>query len=804
MRKITFLKTMIAAVLLLVGSVGANAQNEEIIYSTGFESGQGFTAGTVYNNASEKIDGPAGQQWATYYGTASTTSPLVGLQSMQMRWYTTAADNKGYTYTNFDLANVTKVVFKAANTLGLNVIVSYSADGGTNFVGAQTFTLTGSAADYEYVVSVTGAIPSVRLKFAITYAAAPTGTARLYLDDVVVYGMVSGTPTAAIPTFSFVGVEKSTNTFYETVNVSLASSTEGASIYYTTNGVNPTTSSTLFAGAFTLTSTATVKAMAVKAGMNNSAVVERIITVIAPPTAALPYLESFNNTLGDWYTHEVAGNKPWVASVNGAYANGYGGGDVESWLISPQFSSPLAGLAFSFNHASRFVGNPLIVKYSANYSGYGDPAAATWTTVTSIAAPETQDNAYTVKASGDIIVPISGSIHLALVYDTDANYSDWRITNANVVVAPAPNTPTITVSEIAIPAMSTEVGFFDAKDITVSGVNLTGNITLSVSGTNANYFSVTPTTIQQVSGSVTDVAVSVTYTPLAAGSHTATLTLSSPGAADVTRTLTGTATSPPVQMTPPNVIITEVYGGGGNTGAPFKNDFIELYNTTDAAVNVGGWSVQYYASTGISANVTAIPEGKTIPAKTHFLIAGSGGDNGSELPTPDATGTVGMSSTAGKVVLYTVIEAQALTNATDINLITGNASFKDYASYGAATPVWGSALGATANSTSASRKMFGEAYSYTQNIGFDFQVTTPSPQNSGLTAVPKLEAGRKLVAINGTLRFNATAGELVEVYNVIGLKVISTIASDGLNTIPVPAKGMMVVKIGHQTAKVIL
>src|SRR5437660_8465415 len=40
------------------------------------------------------------------------------------------------------------------------------------------------------------------------------------------------------------------------------------------------------------------------------------------------------------------------------------------------------------------------------------------------------------------------------------------------------------------------------------------------------------------------------------------------------------------------IVISQVYGGGGNSGATLKNDFIELYNRGTTAVNASGWSVQ--------------------------------------------------------------------------------------------------------------------------------------------------------------------------------------------------------------------
>src|ERR1700761_9496520 len=41
------------------------------------------------------------------------------------------------------------------------------------------------------------------------------------------------------------------------------------------------------------------------------------------------------------------------------------------------------------------------------------------------------------------------------------------------------------------------------------------------------------------------------------------------------------------------VVISQVYGGGGNSGATLKNDFIELHNISSSPVNVSTWSVQY-------------------------------------------------------------------------------------------------------------------------------------------------------------------------------------------------------------------
>ncbi|MEJ7704599.1 MAG: lamin tail domain-containing protein [Geodermatophilaceae bacterium] len=48
----------------------------------------------------------------------------------------------------------------------------------------------------------------------------------------------------------------------------------------------------------------------------------------------------------------------------------------------------------------------------------------------------------------------------------------------------------------------------------------------------------------------------------------------------------------------PDVVISEVYGGGGSSGATLKQDFIELYNRGASEASVEGWSVQYASSSG--------------------------------------------------------------------------------------------------------------------------------------------------------------------------------------------------------------
>src|SRR5436305_4125752 len=168
------------------------------------------------------------------------------------------------------------------------------------------------------------------------------------------------------------------------------------------------------------------------------------------------------------------------------------------------------------------------------------------------------------------------------------------------------------------------------------------------------------------------------------------------------------------------VVINEVYGGGGNSGATWKNDFIELYNNGASSVPLTGWSVQYGSSTGTGAwSVT--PLSGSIPAHSYYLIQEAVGAGGTtNLPTPDATGSIAMSATAGKVAL--------LSSTTALNgACPSNGSLMDLVGYGSANCSEVSPTAALTNTTSAQRATTGLD---NNNNSTDFSTGTPSPTNS--------------------------------------------------------------------------
>ncbi|MCL8494104.1 ExeM/NucH family extracellular endonuclease [Corynebacterium sp. B5-R-101] len=164
-----------------------------------------------------------------------------------------------------------------------------------------------------------------------------------------------------------------------------------------------------------------------------------------------------------------------------------------------------------------------------------------------------------------------------------------------------------------------------------------------------------------------------------------------------------------------NAVISEVYGGGGNKNAPFTHDFIELYNPTDTAIDVTGWSVEYFSSSGNSGGKHDLSG--SIPAGGYFLIQEGGGGAGEPLPTPDHEGKLSMSGSKGSVKLYDASGAEV-----------------DLVGYGAASLSEGSPTKALSNSTSAQRDAEGTD---TDDNSADFTASAPTPKAGGGATVPE-------------------------------------------------------------------
>ncbi|MGN6751465.1 MAG: ExeM/NucH family extracellular endonuclease [Intrasporangium sp.] len=243
------------------------------------------------------------------------------------------------------------------------------------------------------------------------------------------------------------------------------------------------------------------------------------------------------------------------------------------------------------------------------------------------------------------------------------------------------------------------------------------------------------------------------------------LTAGSGAVALVGGLLVGLPTSATAAVDPgAQVVINEIYGGGGNTGATYKNDFVELINKGTTSVDLSGWSVQYAAAAGTNWSGVTSLKGSIAPGKTYLVSLASGGAVGADLPTPDASGTTNMSATAGNVALARIqtplsCSTTACASAADVVDLVGFGSGLAFA--GAPAP-------GHSNTTSISRDA---SATNTANNKADFTAGTPTPQNGGPTDPPGGGGGDPetltIAQIQGTTDTSPYAGKTVTTKGIV-------------------------------------
>ena len=203
------------------------------------------------------------------------------------------ADGSGniYKITVNNLVGTTSAVGSPSTATNITTILN---DGGCSPAPMVTFTATGTNAS-QFSAATTGTCAATSTggaSFAttLTFTPAAVGTVTATLTSIdtntgtgsaTVSGNGSG--TVATPVLSLAG-----GTYTGTQSLTITDSTVGASIYYTTDGTTPSTSSTLYSGAISVAASETVNAIAAYSGDTSSSVVTATYIINQPPPAATP------------------------------------------------------------------------------------------------------------------------------------------------------------------------------------------------------------------------------------------------------------------------------------------------------------------------------------------------------------------------------------------------------------------------------------------------------------------------------------------------------------------------------------
>lgn len=211
------------------------------------------------------------------------------------------------------------------------------------------------------------------------------------------------------------------------------------------------------------------------------------------------------------------------------------------------------------------------------------------------------------------------------------------------------------------------------------------------------------------------------------------------------------------------VVISQAYGGGGNTGAPFTHDFVEIFNRGGASVDLSGHSIQYASSAGTSwNNKFDIPAGTVLASGRYLLIQlAPGTGNGVALPTPDlvmSASPINLSGSNGKVLLANTTTVQTGACPTGAQIV-------DFVGYGSANCFEGAAAVGVLSNTTAALRGGGGCTDNNQN-GTDFTVAAPAPRNSATAAAPCGGGGTPALSINDVSVVEGNAGTTIATFTV--------------------------------------
>lgn len=251
------------------------------------------------------------------------------------------------------------------------------------------------------------------------------------------------------------------------------------------------------------------------------------------------------------------------------------------------------------------------------------------------------------------------------------------------------------------------------------------------------------------------------------------------------------------------IVINEVYGGGGNSGSTYKNDFVELINNSSESVTLSGGSLQYASTAGTFNQYHPLPDITLAPGQKYLIQEAAGTGGTTDLPSPDyiapiptnfGTGTnttpgFAMAASNGKVAL--VNNLTQITTATDSNIL-------DFVGYGTANLFEGSAAAPAISATLSASRTNGVD---TNNNAADFTTGSPSPEGTGgLSTTKNAIAGLDIYpnpVTNGVLNINTTANDAknVVVYDVLGKQVVNTTISGSTVNVANLKNGVYIVKI---------
>ncbi|MCZ2082953.1 MAG: lamin tail domain-containing protein [Flavobacteriales bacterium] len=256
------------------------------------------------------------------------------------------------------------------------------------------------------------------------------------------------------------------------------------------------------------------------------------------------------------------------------------------------------------------------------------------------------------------------------------------------------------------------------------------------------------------------------------------------------------------------IVISEVYGGGGGTTATYANDYVELVNLGSSPTTLTGANLQYGSATGTFNSYAPLPSITLNPGQKFLIemVPSTAATAGATLPTADLQITSNISLTNGNTYQggFNMAAANgkiALANSTTAVTAANGANVIDFVGYGTSNLFEGSGAAPALDATKSATRQGAD----TNNNAVDFTAANPTPENKNSLAVTDVNGVKinlvKNTNVNNTIVFGAKAN--VQILNVNGqvVKTASVVENTNLDVSSL-AKGMYIISADVNGQKV--
>jgi Bacterial Ig-like domain/Ig-like domain CHU_C associated/Secretion system C-terminal sorting domain len=291
------------------------------------------------------------------------------------------------------------------------------------------------------------------------------------------------------------------------------------------------------------------------------------------------------------FGHSNTNPSPTASAPSGVQINGFASGSNvinEDWLISPSLNLVATNFPLlSFWSRTAFNGAPLKLRVSTNYSGTGNPSAATWIDINGSFPLQTSD-AWKLSQNINLSAYKTANTYIAFVYNsTDDDGARWTLDDVKIdnSLTPPPATLTPNTSEVNFGFVAS--GSTSVKTMNFTGNDITGGVTLTATGnfliskTNGSF---TPSiSYTQAEANNINKIVFIQFAPTAPTvSYTGNLTISTPLVTDTIITLKGNSIDAATTL---DVVNWNIEWFGSTTLGP-TNDNLQEQNIKTVLQNI--------------------------------------------------------------------------------------------------------------------------------------------------------------------------------------------------------------------------